>query len=719
MDEKQLKERLAKMTLQEKLLEMTQFNFGALGLGQGELLGVPYDAGLDEKMLIRMGSVVSATSAEVALNYRKARKEMGLKEPGIMLRDIIHGCRTVYPIPLAMAGSFDLQLMEDCAEMAAMESKYDGVDVTAAPMVDLVRDARWGRVMESGGEDPYLSGEMGKAFIRGYHKAGVGVCVKHFAGYGAAEAGKDYNTTDISEHSMREYYLRPYQACMEENPEMVMSAFNALNGIPFGADTHYMVDVLRKEWGWDGVIVSDWGSIQMMRAHGYAQDLKACALAAIKTKHDVEMCSTAFWEHIPALIEEGLVREAEVDEAVLRIMKLRDRLGLYENPDGHADPQKRDELMKSEKYRALARRAAEESCILLKNDGTLPLKKSENVAFVGPCFDSKELIGNWGGNIRINEADIVTVKMGVEKLLGKEITAKEGCTTHFLDTDCRRIDEAVESVKNAAVIVACVGEPRLGSGEHHSRADIRITKVQRKLIKKLAALNKKLVLVVFGGRPQALKEVEPHANAILYAWQPGVEGGSAIANLLYGKVNPSGKAAMSFPRSVGQCPIYYNHFHTGHAKHDDSVIVSNTTFNAGSCYDDEYNSPLYPFGYGLSYTSFAYSGLKLSQKTVKVGGKITASVKVKNTGKCDGKEVVQWYIRDKVASFIRPVKELKGFEKIFLKAGEEKTVTFTITEAQLAFYKKDGAFTAEPGDFTLFVGGNSRDCLEEEFVLVE
>lgn len=711
-----LREKIKTMSLREKLLEMTQYNYTELGLNQnGDVTGVRPVSRMETKDLRSLGSILNLPNAEEVIRFRKLRKEMGVKEPVLIMRDVIHGYRTQYPVPLALACSFDLQLVEDCAQMAAVEARYDGVDVTFSPMVDLVRDPRWGRVVESAGEDPYLSGEVGKAFIRGYHKGGIACCVKHLAAYGAAEAGRDYNTTDVSEHTLREYYLRGYQACMEEKPELVMSAFNALNGIPVGANQWLMVDVLRKEWGFDGVLISDWMSIEMLILHGYAEGFADCARAAIKTKHDIEMCSSAFWRCLPELIEQGVVSEQEIDEAVLRVMQLKNKLGMYENPDRFTDPEKRDEVSLSERHRALARRAAGDSILLLKNNGVLPLRENANAAFVGPYFDSQDIRGPWSASSRAE--DTVTVRRGIENLLGKGIAGKAGCTAQLLETDESHIDEAVQLAKTADVIVACVGEPRVNSGESHSRTDIRLPKVQRKLIERLNELGKPLVLVVFGGRPQVLKEVEPFADAILYAWHPGTEGGNAVADILYGKVIPSAKAAMTFPRAVGQCPVYYNQFNTGRPKDDDSVIDS--TKNFGSCYDDEFNAPLYPFGYGLSYTTFVYSNLRLSADTLDRNGKITASVRVKNTGNYDGKETVQWYIRDKVASCVRPVKELKGFEKIFLQKGEERTVQFEIDENKLAFYTASGKFEAESGDFNLFVGGNSRDCLEVDFCLRE
>lgn len=715
MNDKELRQKVADMTLQEKLLEMTQCNYSELGLNQtGDVTGVLNESGKKKETLRRIGSTLNIPNAEEALRFRKIREENGVKEPVVIMHDVIHGFCTQYPIPLAMSSSFDFALIEDCAEMSAEEAKYGGIDLTFSPMVDLVRDPRWGRVMESAGEDPFWSGEVGKAFIRGYHKGGIACCVKHFAAYGASESGKDYNTTDVSTHSLRQYYLRPYQACMEEKPDSVMSSFNALNGIPTVADEWLMVDVLRNEWGFDGVLISDWGSITMMKTHGYVETDAECALAALKTKHDIEMCSTSIWKSVPQFLESGIIKIEDIDDSVFRILKLKDKLGMYENPNRFVSVEKFNEVCLSEKHRELARKAAEDSCILLKNGGSLPLSKTENVGFVGPFYDEQDIIGNWRAKGKVQDA--VSVRKGVESLLKKETVFVAGCSAELLETDESGIDAAVDKMRTFDKIVACVGEPCLNSGEHHSRADIRLPKVQRKLICRLSELGKPIVLVVFGGRPQVLTDVEPFVDSILYAWQPGTEGGNAIANILYGKTIPSAKTPMTFPRSVGQIPVYYNHFNTGHPKNDDSVIVTERNF--GSCYDDEFNAPLYPFGYGLSYTSFNYSNLKLSATELKKRSKIVAEVDVENIGNYDGKEVVQWYIRDKFASCVRPVKELKHIEKIFLKKGEKKTVRFEIDEKTLAFYGESNELIVEKGTFEIFVGGNSRDCLTSNFKLL-
>ncbi len=717
MEQKALKKLVSAMSLEEKALQLTQYPVYELDeSAEAVVTGLCDLGGIDREALWRTGTILNAPNGETVQSIRKTRREKGIADPLPFMLDVIHGYRTIYPVPLAMACTFNLKLIEDCAELAATEARYDGVDVTFSPMVDLGRDARWGRVMEGAGEDPYWSGEVGKAMIRGYHRGGIACCVKHFAGYGAAEAGREYNTTDISERNLREYYLRAYRACLEEQPELFMSSFNLLNGKPILGHKEIMLDLLRKEWGFDGVVISDFGAVEELHEHGYCETGKDCASVALSSGLDIEMGSSVYASYLPELVRTGVVSEEQIDEAVLRVLELKNKLGMYENPERNTDLQKRAEVTLSESGRALSRRAVEEGSVLLKNNGVLPLKENAKIALVGPFASTREIIGNWAGKGRIEEC--VTVKEGVEKLIKRAVPYANGCSWKLFDTDEGGFEEAERICAQADCIVACVGEHMMNSGEAHSRADIRIPEIQRKLIAKLHKLKKPLVLVVFGGRPLVLSEIEEFANAILYVWQPGTEGGNGIANLLYGKAIPCGKTVMSFPRSSGQCPIYYNCFSTGRPKKKDKPsALSGEEWRTG--YDDEYNSPIYPFGYGLSYTEFLYSDLKLSAAKMKRGGKITASVNLKNVGSSDGYETVQWYIRDLFASVVRPVKELKGYEKVFLKAGEERRISFEITEEMLKYYTDGGEYAAETGAFELFVGGNSRDCLKMNFELVD
>lgn len=714
MTTKQLKEKIAKMTFEEKVLELTQYNsHDILTAAEKVITGNAQGEGLSPEQYLKTGTMLNAPNGETVIKVRNKRTENNITEPIVVMHDVIHGYRTVYPIPLQMACSFDADLVEDCAEMAAIEAKYDGIDATFSPMADLARDARWGRVMESSGEDPYLSGEMAKAFIRGYHKGGIACCVKHFYGYGAAEAGMEYNSTEVSDHTLNEYYLKGYKACMDEKPEMVMSSFNAMNGVPALGNKKIFVDKLRDEWGFDGVLISDYSSVSEMINHGYCEDLKECAKVAIDAKLDIEMCSVAYAKHLKELVDEGKTTMEAVDEAVLRVLTLKEKLGLYENPDRFTDLKKRDSVTLSKDFRNLARKAAEESCVLLKNDGVLPLKKEQKVALIGPFSDEKDIFGNWG--CRGKGSDCVSLKEGFENLLSHNVVCEKGCSYKLDESDFSGIDGAVKAAETADVLLLCIGESMWQSGEAQARADISLQKVQVELVKRAAALGKPVVLVVFGGRPLVLTEVSDYASAILYAWQPGVEGGNALANLLYGKVVPCGKTVMSFPRTTGQCPIYYNHYRTGRSKESEDTPYR--AFLTG--YLDYVNAPLFSFGHGLSYTTFEYSDLKLSATEFNKNQQLTATVKVKNTGDFDAKEVVQWYICDRFGSTVRPVKELKGYEKIFLKAGEETTLSFKVTEETLAFYTASGEYKAEAGKFYLYVGGSSKDCLQAEFELVD
>lgn len=717
MEQKELRKLISAMSPEEKALQLTQYPVYELDeSAEAVVTGLCDLGGIDREALWCTGTILNAPNGETVQLIRKTRREKGIDDPFPFMLDVIHGYRTIYPVPLAMACTFNTTLIEDCAELAATEASCDGVDITFSPMVDLGRDARWGRVMEGAGEDPYWGGEVGKAIIRGYHKGGIACCVKHFAGYGAAEAGREYNTTDISERNLREYYLRAYRACLEEQPELFMSSFNLLNGKPILGHKEIMVDLLRKEWGFNGVVISDFGAVEELHEHGYCETGRDCARVAIESGLDIEMGSSVYASYLPELVRTGAISEEKLDESVLRVLELKNKLGMYENPERETNLATRDEVTLSESGRALSRRAVEEGSVLLKNNGALPLKENAKIALVGPFASTREIIGNWAGKGRIEEC--VTVKEGVEKLLQRAVPYASGCSWKLFDTDESGFEEAEHICTQADMIVACVGEHMMNSGEAHSRADIRIPEIQRKLIAKLHELKKPLVLVVFGGRPLVLSEIEAFADAILYVWQPGTEGGNGIVNLLYGKAIPCGKTVMSFPRSSGQCPIYYNCFTTGRPKKQDMPsALSGEEWRTG--YDDEYNSPLYPFGYGLSYTEFLYSDLKLSAAEMKRGGKITASVNLKNVGNRDGYETVQWYIRDLFASVVRPVKELKGYEKVFLKAGEERRICFEITEEMLKFYTDGGEYAAETGAFELYVGGNSRDCLKINFELVD
>lgn len=711
MTEKQIDELISKMSLEEKAAQLSQQDCHVFIKDDLIVTGVDSENGISSENLKKISSVLNISKAE----NRRAVTEKHCADyeiPLIFMLDVIHGFKTIFPIPLALASSFDEQLVEDCAKAAGEEAKYAGIDCTFSPMVDLARDARWGRVMESSGEDPYLNGLMGRAYIRGYHKAGVPACVKHFAAYGAAEAGRDYNVTDISEYCLREFYLRSYGECMKEKPEMVMSSFNTLNGKPILAHKNIIIDILRDEWGFDGVLISDYNSVEQMIEQSYCPDRKACAEVALNAELDMEMSSTCYIDYLPELVKEGKIKQEHIDKMVKRVLTLKNKCGLFEKPEGQTDEVRRDEITLSKNMRDLARKAANESIVLLKNDGVLPLSKDANAAFIGPFADNKYIIGNWLAMGDVNDA--VTIKESVEKLTGKSVICAQGSGDRLYDRDESRIAEAVEKAKNADIIVACVGESMWDTGEARSRATITLPQPEITLIKELKKLNKKLVLVVFAGRPLALTETDPLADAIVYAWQPGTEGGNAVADVLYGEVNPSAKITMSFPRSVGQCPIYYNRLPTGRNKPDDNAEHMFT-----SMYIDELNAPLYPFGYGLSYTRFSYGEIRLSSEKLKSGEKITARITVSNTGERDGQETVQLYIRDKFASNVRPMKEMKAFKKVNIPAGDSREITFDIDESMLEFFTENRKFEAEAGEFEVFIGTNSRDVKSAKFELIK
>lgn len=706
---------IQEMTVLEKARQLTQVSAVCLRKKtEAENTGIMEDLGITEEDIKETTSVLNfmygGEMEEIQKEYLEESKK---KIPLIFMQDVVHGYRTIFPIPLAMGATFDEKLLEECAEMSAKEAKANGVQVTFAPMVDLVRDSRWGRVLETTGEDPYLNGEMGKAFIRGFHKGGLGCCVKHFAGYGAAESGRDYNTTDISDHMLKEFYLRAYHECLKEDPEMFMSSFNMLNGTPVNGQKELLVDLLRKEWGFDGVLVSDYNAIREMIRHGYLENEKECAKVAANNEIDMEMMSATYIKYLPELVEAGEVDEETINQMLKRVLQLKEKMGLLENPYIDVDYEKAKEMELGNAHRELVRRAAEKSAVLLKNEGVLPLQKEQKIAVVGPFAEEQNILGAW--KCFGNSEESVNVKDGIERLLGRNVLTARGCDSDILSKDMSEIPEAVQTAENAEIIVACIGEPSLSAGEGKSRADISIPKPQIALLRAMKELGKPVIAVVFGQRGQILTEVEKYADAILYVWQPGTEGGNAIANLLYGNACPSGKLTISFPRAVGQCPIYYNHFNTGRPKERDTL--DGVGYN--SAYLDELNAPLYPFGYGLSYTTFQLSDMQLSTDILRQGEKMKASVMVENTGKYDGEEVIQLYIRDYFASVVRPVQELKGYQKIALKAGEKKRVEFEITEDVLKFYDSKGRFVAESGSFALMLGNSSTNVECKDFVYEE
>ncbi|QWC23806.1 beta-glucosidase BglX [Bacillus haikouensis] len=707
------------MTLDEKIAQLTQlatpFFKGASDGGQ--ITGPMAEMGISDETIGNAGSVLGASGAEeVKSIQRKHLKENRLGIPLLVMSDIVHGYKTIFPVPLAIGCSWDLELAEKSAEIAAREASASGVHVTFAPMVDLVRDPRWGRVMESTGEDPYLNSEFARAFVRGFQGDDltnetdrVAACVKHFAAYGAAEGGRDYNTVDMSERELRESYLPAYKAALDEGCEMVMTAFNTVFGIPATGNKKLMRSILREEMGFDGVLISDWGAVKEMIPHGVAEDEKEAALKALTAGVDIEMMTAAYVKYLKILVEEGQVEEALIDEAVLRILTLKEKLGLFENPYRGADEELEKEVVLSTAHREAARELASKSAVLLKNEGVLPLRKEQNIALIGPFAESGDILGPWSW--LGSKKDAVTVREGFsQKINEAQLTVAGGSDIETISEE--QIQDALHAAKDADVIVLALGEDSEMSGEAGCRADIRLPEAQLELIQRMKELGKPIVSVLFNGRPLDLHGVWDETDAVLEAWYPGTEGGAAVADLIYGDVNPSGRLAMSFPYSAGQIPVYYNHYNTGRPKG-----APDAQERYVSQYLDIPNSPLFPFGYGLSYTEFTYSGMELSSEKMTCDRQLNLTVTVTNSGTAAGEEVVQLYVRDVSGEVVRPLKELKAFEKISLEPGESKEVGFSLTEEQLRYHHSDLTFTSDRGTFIAYIGGNSKDVMEASFIL--
>ncbi|RSD26997.1 glycoside hydrolase family 3 N-terminal domain-containing protein [Mesobacillus subterraneus] len=722
MNSQKLTSLLNEMTLDEKIAQLLQLAtpFFEGSKDEGQITGPLASMNISDENIINTGSVLGASGgAKEAINIQKAHlKKNRLGIPLLFMADVIHGYKTIFPVPLAIGCSWDLDKAQQSAEIAAKEAAVAGVHVTFSPMVDLVRDPRWGRVMESTGEDPFLNGEFAKAFVRGFqgkdlkhNTDSVAACVKHFAAYGAAEGGRDYNTVNMSERQLRESYLPAYKAALDEGCEMVMTAFNTVDGIPATGNVKLMRDLLREEWGFDGVLISDWGAVKEMIPHGVAEDEAEAAYKAIQAGVDIEMMTSCYVDHLKKQVESGKVEEKLIDESVMRILTLKDKLGLFENPFRGADEALENELVMSEDHRQAARELAVKSSVLLKNNGVLPINREKKIALVGPFAQSGDVLGPWsflGSKEKaVQLYDGLLAKMNSSLLL----TAAKGCEIETGTEE--QLAEAVKAAKEADLIVLALGEASEMSGEAGCRADIRLPQIQLELAAKMKELDKPIVAVLFNGRPLDLHGIWEESDAILEAWYPGTEGGNAIGDILFGDANPSGKLAMSFPHSVGQVPVYYNHFNTGRPQG-----APDAQERYVSQYLDIPNEPLLPFGYGLSYTSFAYSNETLSDVTMTATKPLTVSVEVQNSGSMAGEEIVQLYIRDISGEVVRPMKELKSFKKLSLQPGEKATVEFEITEEMLRYHHADLSFKSDIGKFIAFVGPNSRDTVEMAFELV-
>lgn len=715
-----LKRLISQMTREEKIFQLTQLVSSFYKEQGADIPGPMGELGLSDDDLHKVGSVLGTACAEDTINIQSEHllKDRN-KIPFIFMRDVIHGFGTIYPIPLAMGCSFDPQLVEECAAMAAEEASAGGIQVTFNPMVDYVRDARWGRVMETTSEDPYLNSVMGAVQVRAYQgddiskHGNIAACVKHFACYGAAEAGRDYNSTELSERHIREFHLPSFKACIDAGVKLLMPAFNELNGIPCIVNSWLMKKILRRELGYKGLVISDWSALEELTRHAITKDRKETARLGFENGCDIEMMSTVYHRHLSELIEEGIFTEKQLDNIVYKILRFKEELGLFDDPFHGASPQKEKELILCDKHREIARRAAEETAVLLKNDGTLPLsKKAKKIALIGPFASSKSILGAWSCSGKTE--DCISVEMGVRELLpDAEVVAIEGCSMNIGSTDRSGFSTAIEAAKNADAVILCLGESDDYSGESNSRTDLTLPGVQTELAKEVIGANPNTAVIIFNGRPLVLTELSKVAPAILDMWFPGTEGGRAAARLVFGDVNPSGKLSMSFPKSAGQCPIYYNYYNTGRAK----TIQDDERQRYASGYVDCGNLPLYFFGQGLSYTDFEYDSMILSKKEMTASSHITVSVKVRNTGKYAGKETVQLYIRDLVSTVVRPVQELKAFSKIYLEPGEEKTVTFEITEPMLRMWNFENKLVSEPGEFSVSVGYANHMKFTETFIL--
>lgn len=715
---KNMESLLEQMTLEEKIAQLMQlatfFYKGAAG--EGEITGPLEDMGIVNDVVQNSGSVLGASGAwEVANIQREHLAENRLGIPLLMMADIVHGFKTIFPVPLAIGCSWDTELAEKSAEIAAKEASVSGVHVTFAPMVDLVRDPRWGRVMESTGEDPFLNSVFAKAFVRGFqgedltndtHR--VAACVKHFAAYGAPEGGRDYNTVNMSERQLRESYLPAYKAALDEGCEMVMTAFNTVDGIPASGNKKLMRDLLREEWNFDGVMISDWGAVKELIPHGVAEDEREAALKGLEAGVDIEMMTACYAKNLGDLVESGELSEALIDESVLRILNLKNKLGLFENPYRGTSEELEKEVIMSEEHRQVAKELAIKSSVLLKNDRVLPLNKEQRIALIGPFAKNGDVLGPWSWQ-GSKEAAVQVYDGLLAKTSEANLLVAQGSDIETITEE--QLTQAVETANRADVIVLALGEASEMSGEGGCRADIRLPEAQLKLIAKIRELGKPVVTVLFNGRPLDLHGVIAESDALLEAWYPGTEAGSAIADLLFGDANPSGRLTMSFPYSVGQVPVYYNCFNTGRPQGE------NKQERYVTHYLDIPNEPLLPFGYGLSYTTFHYSDMNLSADSLTEDSSIDVTVNVTNTGERAGEETVQFYIRDLSGEIVRPLKELKGYEKIWLEPGETKQVTFIITEDQLRYYHSDLTFQSDKGKFHAMTGPNSNELSIREFVL--
>lgn len=725
---------MKKMTVEEKLGQLNLPSQGDIitGLGTNDNIGAKIRKG-------QVGGLFNIKGVDKIREIQRiAVEESRLKIPMLFGMDVVHGYETVFPIPLGLACSWDMNAIEESARIGATEASADGINWTFAPMVDIARDPRWGRASEGSGEDPFLGGQIAKAMVRGFQgkdnsfssNTNIMACVKHFALYGAGEAGRDYNTVDMSHVRMYNDYFYPYKAAVEQGVGSVMASFNVVDAVPAHANKWLLTDVLRKQWNFDGFTVADYGGVSEVVAHGLG-DLQTASSLALAAGLDMDMVSEGFLTTLKKSLDEGKITEAQIDTACRRILEAKYKLGLFKDPYKFCDASRAKKQIFTKEHRSIARRIASESFVLLKNDkNILPLAKNKTIAVIGPLVDSRSnMVGTWSVAAKLDKPS--SLIEGLKEVGGSRTTILYAKGSNLLSDpkmqqdatmfgrDIPRDDrteeeltkEALAIAAKADVIIAAMGEASEMSGESSSRTDIGIPEVQKRLLAKLLETGKPVVLVLFAGRPMTLVWEQENVPAILNVWFGGTEAAQAIGDVVFGNTNPSGKLVSTFPRSVAQIPLYYNHLNTGRPASDKGFEKFRSN------YMDEKNGPLYPFGFGLSYTQFEYSDIKLNKTDLDASGAITATVTVKNTGKTEGAEVVQLYIRDLVGSISRPLKELKGFEKIKLKAGESKTVSFTINAELLKFYNSNIEYVAEPGEFEVMIGTNSQDVKTARFNL--
>lgn len=735
MEKEQLKNLVEKMSLNEKIDQLLQVS-GYYFEEDGVVTGPMNQAGFTQQEVNYAGSVLGIAGAEKLIRIQKEYiKKQPHHIPLLFMADIINGFRTIFPIPLAQGCSFDPEVARTGADIAAKESAVSGLHLTFSPMVDLVRDPRWGRVMESTGEDTYLNSVFAKAMVEGYQgtkglkEAGkIAACVKHFAGYGAPVAGREYNTVELSTRTLYDNYLPAYKAAIDAGCATAMASFNTLDRVPSTANKWLLRDVLRKEMGFEGALISDWAAIEEIINHGLANGKKEAAKLAMEAGVDIDMMTTCYCRNISALIEEKQLNISLLDEAVLRILNLKNDLGLFENPYKDADAILEKKMILCENHREKARWAAAETMVLLKNENNiLPLKKQgQKIAFIGPHVNNPWIMGVW--SIFGRPTDVVTLEQGVKNAGIQEVSFSKGApiltsmdTLEMNPAVRKEIEQdqemakaylraAVKEAQKADTVVLALGEHPTQSGEATSRTNLHLEEAQLKLFYEVSKVNSNIVVVLLNGRPIVIDEIMDKAKAVLEAWLPGTEGGNAICDILFGDVNPSAKLSMSFPIREGQIPVYYSAFSTGRPAYQKKEKYL-------SQYIDCPNEPLFAFGYGRSYTTFSISDVRLNQTTMTKEQCIEASVTVKNEGTVDGSEVIQLYIRDKVACVSRPLRELKGFQKIYFKSNEEKIVTFTITEEMLRFHDIHMNYISEPGDFQVYIGNESTTQNEATFTL--